>query len=42
MPKRKKKEPVEQINYATVAKPHTSMYLFPNIYKVIQKKKRLF
>lgn len=27
MPKRKKKEPVEQINYATVAKPHTSMYL---------------
>ena len=27
MPKRKKKESVEQINYATVAKPHTSMYL---------------
>src|SRR3989338_7270253 len=27
MPKRKKKESVEQIDYATVAKPHTSMYL---------------
>src|SRR3989338_4274687 len=27
MLKRKKKEPIEQINYATVAKPHTSMYL---------------
>ncbi len=27
MPKRKKKESVEQINYATVAKPHTPMYL---------------
>src|SRR3989338_4839087 len=27
MPKRRKKEPVEQINYATVAKPHTPMYL---------------
>ncbi len=27
MLKKKKKEPVEQINYATVAKPHTSMYL---------------
>src|SRR3989338_7001710 len=27
MSKRKKKESFEQINYATVAKPHTSMYL---------------
>ena len=27
MPKRNKKELVEQIDYATVAKPHTSMYL---------------
>ena len=27
MPRKKKKEPFEQINYATVAKPHTSMYL---------------
>src|SRR3989344_9563698 len=27
MPKRRKKEPVEPLNYATVAKPHTPMYL---------------
>ncbi|MBS3131018.1 hypothetical protein J4212_01165 [Candidatus Woesearchaeota archaeon] len=27
MPKRNKKEPLEHINYATVAKPHTPMYL---------------
>ena len=27
MSTRKKKESVEQINYATVAKPHTPMYL---------------